>query len=256
MGVIPIHRQGGAHPQAGVCGACSVRGQALFGALDEDALQRIHTHIAEVALAPDEHVFRRGSAAAALYTIRSGLVRFEHISERGDCRVVRLAGPGDLFGQEALLRRTHLDDAVACTPVQLCRIPAGLVEEMGLASGELQKELMRRWQQALEDAEAWLADLASGSARQRMLALLQRLAQHAQGQGEIWLPRREQMGAMLDMTLETASRQVSQLRREGVLESDSARITRVDLPRLQAALHAEGMLSRLQGSPARALKGG
>lgn len=239
MGVIPIHRQWAAHPQTAVCSACAVRGEALFGALDEAGLQRIHAHITPLALEADEPVYRRGSAAGAVYTLRSGLVRFERFNDRGERRIVRLAGRGDLIGQEALLQRPHADDAVACTPVALCRIPASLVNELVLNDHQVQRELMRRWQQALDDSEAWLSDLAAGTARQRMLALLQRLAAHAGPGAFIWLPRREEMGAMLDMTVETASRQVSQLRREGVLECISARQTRLHLPALEAALQAE-----------------
>ena len=38
---------------------------------------------------------------------------------------------------------------------------------------------MLRWQRALEDSEAWLADLATGPARRRMLRLLHKLTAHA-----------------------------------------------------------------------------
>lgn len=239
MGVIPIYKQWAAHPQTAVCSACAVRGEALFGVLDEAGLERIHAHITSQALEADEPVYRRGGAAGAVYTLRSGLVRFERYNERGERRIVRLAGRGDFIGQEALLQRAYADDAVACTPVELCRIPASLVNELILNDIQVQRELLRRWQQALDDSEAWLSELAAGTARQRMLALLQRLAEHAGPGAFIWLPRREEMGAMLDMTLETASRQVSQLRREGVLEFVSPRRTRLHLPALEAALYAE-----------------
>ncbi len=177
--------------------------------------------------------------AGAIYTIRAGVVRFERFNERGDRRIVRLAGKGDLIGQEALLQRPHSDDAIACTPVQLCRIPIALVNDLEEGQKPLQRELMLRWQMALDDAEAWVAELASGSARQRVLRLLERLDSHADAAGHIWLPRREDIGAMLDMTFETASRQISQLRREGVLSSGAGRATTIDRKALMAALAAQ-----------------
>jgi CRP/FNR family transcriptional regulator, anaerobic regulatory protein len=239
MNVVPIYRLASTHPQSAVCASCEVRGTALFGVLDDAGLDRIHTHIASLDVAPDDLLYRRGESAGAIYTIRAGVVRFERFNERGDRRIVRLAGKGDLIGQEALLQRPHSDDAIACTPVQLCRIPIALVNDLEEGQKPLQRELMLRWQMALDDAEAWVAELASGSARQRVLRLLERLDSHADAAGHIWLPRREDIGAMLDMTFETASRQISQLRREGVLSSGAGRATTIDRKALMAALAAQ-----------------
>jgi len=152
---------------------------------------------------------------------------------------VRLAGRGDLIGQEVLLRRPYAAAAVACTPVQLCRIPAHLVDGLASQQPALVRELMARWQHALEDSAAWLAELATGPVRRRMLRLLDKLAGHAGPDAVIWLPQRDEIGAMLDLTVETASRLVSRLRREGVLELMGARQARVDVTALQQALRHE-----------------
>ncbi len=239
MNVVPLYRLDAHHPQAAVCASCAVRGDALFGVLDAAGLDRIHTHIASLDQPPDSVVYRRGGTASAIFTIRAGLVRFERFNERGDRRIVRLAGRGDLIGQEALLQRAHSDDAIACTPVQLCRIPTALVDELGKVQTPLQRELMLRWQKALDAAEAWIADLAFGAARQRVLRLLNRLSDHADANGHIWLPRREEIGAMLDMTFETASRQISQLRRDGVLTLAAERRAALNPQALAAALRAD-----------------
>jgi CRP/FNR family transcriptional regulator, anaerobic regulatory protein len=236
---VTVYREGDRHPQAQACSACEVRGSALFGVLDDAALDSIHTHIASLNLEPDSTVYDRGTAGLAVYTVRSGVVRFERTTERGDRRIVRLAGRGDLIGQEALVQRPYADEAVACTPVQLCRIPRMLIQDLVHVENRLPHELMLRWQLALDAAEAWVADLSTGPARRRLLRLLQRLSSLSETPDLIWLPRRDQMGAMLDMTVETASRLVSALRREGVLQAASGRFSRVDLERLQAALQAQ-----------------
>jgi CRP-like cAMP-binding protein len=239
MTVIPIYKLDDRHPQAQACAACEVRSEALFGVLDEAGLDRIHTHIATLTLAPGASVYDRGTAGLAVYTIRSGLVRFERTNARGDRRIVRLAGRGDLIGQEVLLRRPYADDAVACTPAQLCRIPAHLVDGLCSQNPALVRELMLRWQRALEDSEAWLAELAAGPARRRALRLLHKLTAHAEADGRIWLPQRDEIGAMLNLTFETASRLISQFRREGLIELLDLRHARIDGPALQRALRLE-----------------
>lgn len=239
MTAIPLYRQGERHPQAAACAACEVRRSALFGALDEAGLDRIHTHIASLTLDADTTVYDRGTAGLAVYTIRAGWVRFERTTERGDRRVVRLAGRGDLIGQEALLQRPYADEAIACTPVQLCRIPRTLVDDLARGGDALPRELMARWQRALDGAEAWVADLSTGPARGRLLRLLLRLSEQVDAAGRIWLPRRDEIGAMLDLTVETASRLVSALRREGVVELAPSRTARLDIAALHRALRAE-----------------
>lgn len=234
----PQYLRDESHPQARACAACEVRRSALFGALDAAGLERVHVDIATPLLAPGERVYARGEAGTAVFTIRAGIVRFERVTAGGARRIVRLAGRGDLIGAEALLRRPYHDEAVACTEVQLCRIPQALVGELGGAQAGLLHELMARWQRALDAAEAWAADLSAGPARLRMLRLLALLDRHRDDDGLIWLPRRDEIGAMLDMTFETASRLVSRLRREGVLEPLPPRAARVDAGRLAAALAA------------------
>ncbi|GAP33881.1 Crp/Fnr family transcriptional regulator [Piscinibacter sakaiensis] len=237
---LPLYLVDAAHPQARVCAGCEVRSGALFGALDPAGLERIHAHIAAPALAAGARLYGRGEAGGAVYTVRAGIVRFERVTEGGQRRILRLASRGDLIGQEALLGRAYSDDAVACTEVELCRIPPGLVEQLGDHAAPLRRELMLRWQRALDEAEGWATDLAAGSARRRMLKLLELLGRHADIDGSVWLPRRDEIGDMLDMTIETASRQVSRLRREAILELlPNGRRARVDAARLQAALAQE-----------------
>lgn len=236
MSVLVLHRRRARHPQAAACAACEVRAAALFGALSDDGLDRIHAPIACQALPADASIFPGGTAGESVYTIRSGIVRFERFTERGDRRIVRLAGRGALIGLEALLQRPYLDEAIACTPVQLCRIPRALIDALDDRPSPLPRELLQRMQRTLDEAEAWIADLCSGPARRRLLRLLERLAHHGRSDGTIWMPRRDEIGAMLDMTVETASRLVSRLRREAVLELCGPRSARLNEPLLRLAL--------------------
>ena len=77
---------------------------------------------------------------------------------------------------------------------------------------------MQRWQAALDDTDEWLTELLTGSARWRMLRLLLKLSEFGDEKGCIWMPTRQEMGAMLDMTFETASRLISALRRENLAQ--------------------------------------
>jgi CRP-like cAMP-binding protein len=238
--VIALHRDGSPyHPQSQICVQCGVRQFALFAALDEAALQRLHYRIADVTLEPGQSLYASQAAGGAVYTVRSGVVRLERLSDQGEPRILRLAGRGDLLGLEALLPQPYAADAIACTPVQACRIPRVLIDELTQDQPGLSRDLMKRWQRALDDADEWLTELTRGSARHRMLRLLLKLSEFAEGDALVWMPTRQEMGAMLDLTVETTSRMVSALRREGVIEPVDARHARLAMSALLAALNDE-----------------
>lgn len=242
--VIPLHAPNGAapyNPQAQVCAYCSVRQFALFGVLDEAALSEIHYHIADMHLEPGEALYTAQAPGGALYTVRSGVVRLEKISEGGERRILRLSGRTDLLGLESVLHQTYAADAVACTEVQVCRIPRVLIDDLTKKHPQLMFNLMKRWQRALDDADEWLTELTRGQARQRMLRLLLKLSEYGSDDGLIWLPTRPEMGAMLDMTFETASRLISALKRDGILEPLDNRHARIHMHALLAALREPGV---------------
>jgi CRP/FNR family transcriptional regulator len=95
---------------------------------------------------------------------------------------------------------------------------------------------MRRWQDTLDESEFWSTEVATGSSRRRVLQLLAWLHQHRDEQGLVWLPKRDQMGAMLNITFETSSRVISALRMDGVLVLVPPRQAQLDERRLAAAL--------------------
>lgn len=226
------------NPQARLCLDCDVRRSSLFGVLDERALEHIHYRIADLTLEPGQRLYAAGEPGGSAYTVRQGVLRLERSSERGERRIVRLAGRSNLVGLEALLGQTYAADAMACTAVQVCRLPRVLVDELAAEQPELLRELMRRWQAALDEADEWLTELSSGSARWRMLRLLLKLSEFGAPDGLVWLPARQEMGAMLDMTVETSSRLVSAFKREGLLQAVDARHARIDMAALLGAIRA------------------
>jgi CRP-like cAMP-binding protein len=73
------------------------------------------------------------------------------------------------------------------------------------------------------ESEFGSTEVTTGPARRRVLQWLARLHRHRDAQALIWPPRRDQMGDRLNITIETCSRALSALRREGVLELMSTR---------------------------------
>ena len=74
-------------------------------------------------LAEREPAFTQGSAPSAFYLVRDGRCQVEYTSKAGDTAVVAELGPGDHFGEGALLdRRDRRNSTVRCIAPSGCRV--------------------------------------------------------------------------------------------------------------------------------------
>jgi len=97
---------------------------------------------------------------------------------------------------------------------------------------------MEKWHEALSVADDFLTGLSTGSARQRLARLLLTLSEDTPDQ-PVRLFTREDFGAILAVTLETASRTVSDLKRSGAIQEIAHNLVICDRVLLQAV--AEGV---------------
>jgi len=199
------------------CRACAVRDMALFAELDERDFAQIHAPIDDLEYKAGETLYSEGQGAQGVLTLRKGLLKLVRLTSDGRQRIVRVVRPGDVAGLEALVTRRYDSEAVALSDVLVCRIPLTVLQGLATHSPRLHGALMAKWQGALKAADDWLAELNFGSARQRVSHLVRKM-QSADQPDEVLLFRREDMGAMLDLKLETVSREVSALVRDGILE--------------------------------------
>ena len=102
-----------------------------------------------------------------------------------------------------------------------------MIEQLGRERPRLYQELMARWQQALAEADTWLTQFTTGTARQRVARLLLRLS-CAEQDSPLPLFGREDMGAMVGLTTETVSRTIAELRRQGSLRDQDAHLQDCD----------------------------
>ena len=220
------------------CRSCTVRNSALFSGLEEADFRHIHQPIKDVALAPPDALYRMGERGSALFTLRGGVMKLVQYLPDGSQRIVRLLRDGDALGLEALVGQPYQQDAIALTDCEICAIPVETVERLGREQPRLYRELMARWQQALNDADAWLTEFTTGTARQRVARLLLRLSCPEQDH-HLPLFGREDIGAMVGLTTETVSRTIAELRRQGLLRDRGANVQECNRAMLQRIADAE-----------------
>lgn len=215
------------------CRDCAIREMVLFADLTEHDFGLIHAPIDDLEFKTGASLYDEGDTAIGIFTLRTGMVKLVRITADGRRRIVRVLRPGDVVGLEALATQHYNSEAVALTEVSVCRIPLDVMHRLGAGSQRMHLTLMQKWQQALKDADDWLADLNFGSAGQRVAALVQKM-RNPLGGLTCTLFSREDMGAMLNLKLETVSREISKLVHEGIIEAadKTARIYFIRKPEL------------------------
>lgn len=156
-------------------------------------------------------------APGSAWRVVSGAVRLDTLDEEdGEPVFAGLAVPGDIVGAETLLLGQCHFRATALTPTVLTPWPG----TVGSPSASLLGALARTEQRA-----AKVVALRAGQAIERVKRLIQLLVPENGGESlaHIVLPPLRDMADITALTIETVSRSLSGLRRQGVLESTGQR---------------------------------
>lgn len=124
----------------------------VFGALREDTLHFLLAQSRRVAIAAGGWFFREGEQASAMYVLEQGQVAV--LKEwRGEAVELRRLGPGDCFGEMALMdlyprsasvRALADSSAIELGPSDLLRLFERDAEQFALIQMNLGRELSRR----------------------------------------------------------------------------------------------------------------
>ena len=199
------------------CGTCGMRDIALFSELNDQDFSLIHAPIDDMAYQPGQALYLESDKAAGIFTLRKGMIKLSRVTPDGRQRILRILRPGDVAGLEALATNRYDSEAVALTEVEVCRIPSDVIHRLSQQSPRMHWRLLQKWQEALREADDWLAAINFGTARQRVANFVLKMRQSTNVELTT-LFSREDMGAMMDLKLETVSREISALVRMGAIK--------------------------------------
>src|SRR6185503_10666177 len=186
-----------------------------------------------------ELLFAAGDESVACATLIRGALKVTSVDENGTERILALVHPAGFVGELFAPFAHH--DVVALTESELCVFPKS---EMGRAVDlhpQLAQALLRRSQEDLLQSRELLALSGRRSASAKVAGFLLGLAEaasdsscHAAREFELPLTRGEIAG-MLGLTIETVSRAITRLERDGIIRRRGARgIELLDPARLAA----------------------
>jgi len=209
----------------------------LFADLGAEALKRIAALCHTQHLSSGETLFQKGDEGNALYGIRRGQIRIETGASDGARLTLNFQGPGDLFGEIAVLDgQKRSADAVAAEATEL----------FVLRREDLLAYLEREPKVAIRLIELLCARLRQVSERmeESMLQPLpvrmaRRLCALAEDYGSEVHISQEQLGIYVGAARESVNRQLQLWRRDGILELKRGRIELLNMKRLASEARAE-----------------
>ena len=112
----------------------------LFADVPDDKLLKVATFASLESAVEGKVIIREGGAANAFYAIEDGTVKVER-----DGQHIADLGPGDVFGEQALLEKSERSATVTATsPVRLIKIDHWEIPRIKQSMPEVLTELQRK----------------------------------------------------------------------------------------------------------------
>ncbi|MGI9364976.1 MAG: Crp/Fnr family transcriptional regulator [Rhizobiaceae bacterium] len=225
-----------------VCQACEVRHQGVCGALDADHLLKLSKHTNRRVIKSGSELHRGGEESDQCSNIMGGVAKLSKLMSDGRQQIVGLQFAPDMVGRTFSSESSVAVEAA--TDVRLCSFPKSIIEEIMADVPELEHRLHLQRLKELDEARDWMLTLGRKSAAEKVASFLYLLATHLDPERDaseenviVELPmKRSDIADFLGLTIETISRQLTNLRKRGLIDiRDRRTVIIADLERLKAA---------------------
>lgn len=221
------------------CRNCSLFRICLPKNISRENLQKLDSIIVRRAPASrGQQLFQSGHQFKSIYAVRSGAVKTYHTDCNGNEQICGFHLPGELIGLDGIVSKTNATSARLLASTAVCEIPYPKLEKLGQELPELQQELVRLLSREIVNSQWQLTLLGSKKADERIAALLCNISERLQQRGYsstcFDLPMsRSDMANFLGLTVETTSRVMTRLQKNGYVRARGKTLEIHDLQGLQ-----------------------
>ncbi len=222
------------------CGECPIRHRAVCARCESDELARLEQIKYYRSFQAGQTIIWSGDRMEFVGSVVSGIATLTQTMEDGRRQMVGLLLPSDFVGRPG--RSTAAFDVTATTDLVMCCFRKKPFEEMMATTPHVAQRLLEMTLDELDAAREWMLLLGRKTAREKIASLISIIARRdaalhlrrSSGELTVDLPlTREDMADYLGLTLETVSRQISALKRDGVISLEGNRhVTIPDIDRL------------------------
>ena len=227
-------------PDFKTCAGCPIRHRAVCARCEPDELAELEEMKYYRSFSAGQTMIWAGDRMEFVASVVDGVATLSQTMEDGRTQMVGLLLPSDFIGRPG--RETAPYNVTAVTDVTVCCFRKRPFEHLLLSTPSVAQRLLEMALDELDAARDWMLLLGRKTAREKIATLIAIIVRRdgevgnalARGNITLTLPlTREAMADYLGLTLETVSRQISALKREGVIELAGTRqLTVPDIQRL------------------------
>jgi CRP-like cAMP-binding protein len=219
------------------CENCFNNLQTGFKNLNEDELNLLNYEKACNLYKRGDIVYHEGHRGNGVYCVNKGVVKLYKTGLDGKEQIIRFAKPGDLIGF-----RSILSEEISCTTAKviedavLCFIPAKLFIQLAKENSEFSMHLIRLSCKELGEANKYILDLAQKSLRERVAEVILLLKETFDLDENNFIKvslTREELANIVGTATESVIRQLSELKKENVIDLKGRKIKIIDVKKLQ-----------------------
>ncbi|MGR3760571.1 transcriptional regulator FnrL [Roseobacteraceae bacterium NS-SX3] len=222
------------------CGDCPIRHRAVCARCETDELAELDIIKYYRSFEAGQPIVWSGDEMNFVGSVVSGIATLTQTMEDGRTQMVGLLLPSDFVGRPG--RDGAAYNVVATTDLVMCCFRKKPFEDLMSRTPHIAHRLLEMTLDELDAAREWMLVLGRKTAREKIASLLSIIARRdasltpggPSGRMVFDLPlTREAMADYLGLTLETVSRQMSALKKDGVITLEGKRrVTIPDIGRL------------------------
>lgn len=223
------------------CNECPIKQRAVCAYCEKSEMQLLEAMKSYKTYAAGDPIIFAGDKMIFVGSVVTGVARLSQTMEDGRKQMVGLLLPSDFVGRPG--RAYSAFDVEATTDVTLCRFERKPFEKLLKEIPHLRERMLEMALDELDAAREWMLLLGRKTAREKIASLLTIIARRQNADPGVSKNRmsfdlsltREAMSEYLGLTLETVSRQINALQKDGVIKLEKKRHVIVnDFARLMA----------------------
>lgn len=227
------------------CSDCPIRHRAICAYCEQPELVKLDAIKSYKSYSAGETIVWAGEEMKVLGSLVNGVATLSKTLVDGRRQMVGLLLPSDFFGRPR--RKFAPYDVVAASDVVVCQFRKSEFEDMIIKTNSLERRLLDMTMDELDAAREWMLLLGRKTAREKIASLLIIFARRDLGFSKTESSKaftfsvpltREAMADYLGLTIETVSRQISALKKSGVISLEDSR--HIMVPDFTALLNESG----------------
>jgi len=210
-------------PPARSCSGCSMHQICLPTGLNDGDTRRLDKIISRRKVPRDSFLYRIGDQFTSLYAVRVGHFKSYQQNLAGDRQINGFQMTGELLGMDAINTERHQCDAVALEDSEVCEIPFPLLEALFAQMPTLLHHFHRALSLEITNEQRIIMLLGNMRAEQRFASFLVSLSMSYATRGysatrfQLRMTR-EDIGNHLGLTIESISRMIAKMRKDGLIQ--------------------------------------